>query len=232
MPMGGLGSRFSKEGYLAPKPLIDVNGTPMYRKALSSFDEIKDNVSFFSVVRAEHEEKFGLASSLESEGVRVKIFHGSTGGAAETALLGLDLLDKEAPLVVVDCDVRFRSSEFLESLFKNPPPYSGAVTYFHSSDSRYSFAEIDSTGLVIRTAEKKVISTNALIGCYAFSSASLFEEAARRQIVKGLQNPGQEHFMSPVFNSLIQNGGIVRAYRGEADSFGTPEELQNFLMKN
>ena len=229
MPIGGLGTRFSGAGYHLPKPLIEVDGMPMYRQSFSSFDGVKVHASFFAVVRAEHEEKFGLASSLESEGVVVKVFEGNTRGAAETALIGFDMLDRESPLVVIDCDVRFTSPQLLGDLLKDPPPFSGAVTYFQSRDSRYSYAEIDSRGLVVRTAEKNPISSHALIGCYAFSMASKFEEAAGEQIEQGLPSSNTEYYMSRVFNSLIENGETVRAYPGYFDSFGTPEELEAFL---
>jgi len=232
MPIGGLGKRFSSQGYKAPKPLIQVDGMPMYRQAFSSFEEIKDHVSFFSVVRSELERNFGLATSLESQGVGVKIFEGNTRGAAETALIGFDMLDVNAPLAVVDCDVRFRSPELLENLLKHPPPFAGAVTYFESNDSRYSYAEINSNGLVVRTAEKQPISSSALIGCYAFSKASLFGEAASHQVDKGLTHQEAELYMSRVIDRLIENGDTVRAYPGQADNFGTPEELELFLSKN
>ena len=31
IPMAGAGSRFSKAGFKTPKPLIDVQGKPMYQ---------------------------------------------------------------------------------------------------------------------------------------------------------------------------------------------------------
>ena len=37
MPMAGSGSRFKKYGYHTPKPLIKVNGEPMFIKAAKSF---------------------------------------------------------------------------------------------------------------------------------------------------------------------------------------------------
>jgi NDP-sugar pyrophosphorylase family protein len=231
MPIGGLGKRFSVEGYKVPKPLIEVDGMPMYRQSFSSFDGVKEHASFFAVVRAEHEENFGLASSLESEGVVVKVFEGNTRGPTETALIGLDMLDSYSPLVVVDCDIRFRSPELLEDLLRDPPPFSGAVTHFQSRDNRYSFAEIDSSGLVTRTAEKDSISGHALIGCYAFSTAAKFAEAANQQLEEGLTISSPEYYISTVFNSLIEKGEIVKAYRGYVDSFGTPEELESFLAR-
>ena len=37
MPMAGEGLRFKKYGYVLPKPLIKINNTPMFLKAIKSF---------------------------------------------------------------------------------------------------------------------------------------------------------------------------------------------------
>jgi len=38
IPMAGEGSRFAKEGYQFPKPLIDVNGKPMIQRVVENLD--------------------------------------------------------------------------------------------------------------------------------------------------------------------------------------------------
>ena len=38
IPMAGLGSRFPKDRYYLPKPLIDINGKPMIARAIESLD--------------------------------------------------------------------------------------------------------------------------------------------------------------------------------------------------
>ncbi|HSX29838.1 MAG TPA: hypothetical protein VLE73_04750 [Candidatus Saccharimonadales bacterium] len=43
MPMAGAGSRFAKAGFTTPKPLIQVDGKPMFMKALSALEPIKAN---------------------------------------------------------------------------------------------------------------------------------------------------------------------------------------------
>ena len=48
IPMAGEGSRFAKEGYVFPKPLIDVNGKPMIQRVIENLDfgvENGDSVS-------------------------------------------------------------------------------------------------------------------------------------------------------------------------------------------
>ena len=34
IPMAGLGSRFTEQGYTDPKPFINVNGKPMIRRVV------------------------------------------------------------------------------------------------------------------------------------------------------------------------------------------------------
>ena len=38
IPMAGLGSRFPRDKFHLPKPLIDVNGKPMIQRAIESLD--------------------------------------------------------------------------------------------------------------------------------------------------------------------------------------------------
>jgi NDP-sugar pyrophosphorylase family protein len=38
IPMAGEGSRFQKEGYTFPKPLINVNGKPMIQSVVENLD--------------------------------------------------------------------------------------------------------------------------------------------------------------------------------------------------
>ena len=45
MPMGGAGSRFFKNGFVMPKPLIEINGYPFLYWAtlsISKFVDVKD----------------------------------------------------------------------------------------------------------------------------------------------------------------------------------------------
>ncbi len=51
IPMAGLGSRFSKEGYILPKPLIPVSGKPMILKVIESLPISEKNIF---IVRKEH----------------------------------------------------------------------------------------------------------------------------------------------------------------------------------
>ena len=61
--MAGEGSRFAKEGYQFPKPLIDVNGKPMIQRVVENLDF---DAEYIFLVRKEHLEKYaGLENTLK-----------------------------------------------------------------------------------------------------------------------------------------------------------------------
>ena len=57
LPLAGHGSRFSKKGYLNPKPLIDVDGKPMIIQAVKSLPQSTNNVF---ICLDEHVNKYNL----------------------------------------------------------------------------------------------------------------------------------------------------------------------------
>ena len=88
IPMAGEGSRFIKEGYTFPKPLIDVNGKPMIQTVVENLDF---DAKYIFLVRKSHLEKFpGLYNTLEritNGNFDLVEVDGLTEGAACTALL-------------------------------------------------------------------------------------------------------------------------------------------------
>jgi hypothetical protein len=84
-------------------------------------------------------------------------------------------------------------------------------------------------GLVVRTAEKKPISHDALMGVYTFTTARVFLDAADRLMERQIGAAMPEYYVSLVFNELIDAGRRVGLVRGDFYCFGTPEELAGFL---
>jgi len=88
IPMAGEGSRFAKEGYTFPKPLIDVCGKPMIQKVVENLDFDSE---YIFLVRSEHLEKYeGLRDTLyriTNNKTKIVVVDSLTEGAACTALL-------------------------------------------------------------------------------------------------------------------------------------------------
>ncbi|MBO1273703.1 NTP transferase domain-containing protein, partial [Shewanella sp. 4t3-1-2LB] len=60
VPMAGRGSRFAKEGYELPKPLIDVNGKHMIEVVINNLKPDCDH-RFIFVCQSEHVQKYNMA---------------------------------------------------------------------------------------------------------------------------------------------------------------------------
>lgn len=236
MPMGGIGKRFLDEGYKHPKPLIDVSGKEMFLRALESFDHFEIPKKHIFVIRKDQNDKYNLAQKIIKllPDAQINILDHNTKGAAETCLIAKKNIQLDQPLIIMDCDFRFYSKEYIDkinSAVKNGTP-DGILLCFNSDNPRYSYAKT-LANKVIETAEKKVISDNAIAGAYYFNEAKTFVDAARNLLDQPISNNLKEYYLSLVYNILISNGKIVEIARIDSfDSFGTPEELKLFISNN
>ena len=96
IPMAGEGSRFAKEGYQFPKPLIDVNGKPMIQRVVENLDY---DAEYIFLVRKEHLTKYsGLEGTLKQvtkNNSKIVMVDSLTEGAACTALLAKEYINNE-----------------------------------------------------------------------------------------------------------------------------------------
>ena len=236
MPMAGEGSRFLKEGWTTPKPLIKLKGTPLFIRAINSvfIDGVPMKYSF--IVRQEHIDNYKIDQQIKTILPDANIFSvlKTTRGAVETCLMAESVISEDDGIIVMDCDLEFKSEAYINGIRQilDKPVEDvdgGILVSFESNLPKYSYAEIDKDYRVIRTAEKEVISNHALCGAYFFSSGKGFLTAAHNLL-------NEQHFSKPEFyvsllyNYLLQNGETIRlAEMEEFYSYGTPEELRRYL---
>ena len=106
IPMAGLGSRFQKEGYLLPKPLIPVSGKPMITQVINSLP--KTDKSIF-IVRTEHVSEFAIDQIIKeavTNAIIIPIDY-TTEGQATTCLLGLEDIADDEEIIINACDNSF-----------------------------------------------------------------------------------------------------------------------------
>lgn len=234
--MAGEGSRFLKEGWTTPKPLIELRGIPLFMRAIGSIaaDGIPMKYSF--IVRKDHIDKYHIDKQIICAIPNANVFYVeiTTRGAVETCLIAKSAISKDDSIIVMDCDLEFRSKAFtkgiLRILEKPIEEVSGGILVsFESNEPRYSYAEIDENYNVKRTAEKEVISNHALCGAYFFSSAEGFLNAAHRLLNEPVFTK-PEYYISLLYNYLLANGEIIKlTTMEEYYSYGTPEELKRYL---
>jgi len=100
-------------------------------------------------------------------------------------------------------------------------------------DPKWSFAEIDSHGFVVRTKEKEAISPYATVGIYYFSKGSSFVQSAN-EMVAANDRTNKEFYTCPTYNYAIRNGkriGIYTIDQEKMHGLGIPEDLTAYLTR-
>lgn len=227
MPMAGRGSRFSEQGFDFPKPLIKIYDKPFYYWSTKSVSKFIDLVSLDFVVLKEHVERYEIDKAILSDfpEARVHILPEVTEGAVITCMKGIVDIDDDLPVVFNDCDHLFKSSSFNDFCTSHfSETIDGILLTFQADEAKYSFVGKDEYGNVTRTAEKEVISNEAICGCYYFRNVTVFKDAAERYLT---QCNYSEYFMSGVYNVMLANQCIVKSMKTDYHiPFGVPEEYK------
>lgn len=114
MPMAGRGSRFSKNGFEVPKPLIEISGRPFFYWAVRSIEKYVRCAGITFVVLEEHVRDFGIDEKILGyfPDARIMALPDVTEGAAITCLRGVEGISNCSPVLFNDCDHLFRCTEF------------------------------------------------------------------------------------------------------------------------
>lgn len=238
MPMAGEGSRFRNAGWTTPKPLIELDGKALFIRAIESVGVPDAPMKYSLIVRQEHIDDYGIDCMIKKILPEANVFSvkQTTRGAVETCLVAEEAIANDDAVVVMDCDLEFRSKEYIRLITEalNTPAADakgGALVSFESDLPKYSYAEVDADGFVIRTAEKEPISSHALCGAYFFSSGREFKKVAHALLnAPVMEKP--EYYVSLLYNRLLADNSPVRIAPMELyRSYGTPEELRQYSDK-
>lgn len=231
--MAGEGSRFRNAGWATPKPLIELKGKPLFVRAIESVKVDGAPMKYSFIVRQEHIDDYAIDKGIHEilPDAMVYSVEKTTRGAVETCLIAEEGIADDDAVVVMDCDLEFRSEAYkriIEDCLKDKNATGGALVSFESDLPKYSYAEVDCKGNVTRTAEKEVISNHALCGAYFFASGKEFKEVAQKLLDAPMEKP--EFYVSLLYNYLLSNGDTVKlAPMEEYHSYGTPEELKQYM---
>lgn len=233
VPMAGRGSRFSDAGYELPKPLIDVHGYPMISWVIENIRP-KTEHKFIFICQDEHIEQFSLdkllpdlAGNTEVIGIR-----SVTEGAACTVLLAEDIINNDSALMIANSDqwVDLDINKYLAAV----EHHDGLIMTMYADDPKWSFIDFNENGNIRGVIEKEVVSNEATVGIYNFTSGRDFCRYAHQMIDKELRVNG-EFYVAPVYNELLADGAKIGYFNiGSVGKgmygLGTPQDLQAFLI--
>ena len=223
----GPSDKYREAGHTYPKNLVEIEGRPVIQHAIESVRSLTGaDGRLILLLRREENLRFhtdSVARLLAPE-VRVREISGTAAGAACSALLAIDLIDEDAPLViangdqVIEADLSAALADFTRR------GLDGGVVVFDDVHPRWSFVKCDADGLVVEAAEKRPISRMATAGFYYFARGRDFVRAAMRMILKDAQLDGA-FFVCPAYNELLLENarvGVFSIPRGAYFSLATP----------
>jgi NDP-sugar pyrophosphorylase family protein len=238
LPMVGLGSRFQKEGYRTPKPLIKVSGKPMAVQAVNDLPQAESQVF---VLRKDLQglELLKKALSELSEAPKFSVLDRLTDGQATTCVEGAKGLDPEKPVTIGACDNgMLYDPKLFDSLIMEDSVdiivwgargYPGAIR----SPEMYGWIEADAeTGNISSVSVKIPLAAPhrdpIIVGAFTFKRLGDFFDSVERMKGREAKVNG-EYYVDMAINDAIALGLKCKLF--EIDKYicwGTPNDLKTF----
>ena len=227
MPMGGAGSRFFKDGYVMPKPLIEIEGKPFLYWATQSICRFIDVKDLTFVVLQDHIDNFSIDSIIKKHfpNSNIVVIPGILPGPVMTCLEGLSVIHDNDPILFNDCDHMFKCSGFNKLMNSYPEglEFDGGLITFKSDKPQFSYIKYDGNRIV-GTVEKQVVSDDAICGAYIFRNSEIFRQMSEKYLKVCEYS---EYFVSGIYNVMCSEGKIVKNFPVDFHvPFGTPEEYE------
>ncbi len=236
--MSGQGTRYRKEGYTSPKPLIPVNGLPMITRLLNNFDR---NWNYHFIVAENHRET-ALPETLRQIRPSGQIFFipPHTAGPTFAIQPALPSLPSDTPIAVSYCDYGMNwDHAAFEKFVQESDCDACLICYrgFHAhylTKVNYAFARTEGKH-VVEVREKGHFTDNrenefASAGFYYFKNKAILEEAIAYQVAHGLKVNG-EYYTSLTVEALLRANPSADVRVFEIPGFyqwGTPQDLRDF----
>ena len=240
IPLGGIGSRFQKEGYKYPKPFVRVLGKEMILWVVDSLKLRKED----SLVVVYNPSFLDMRELMEMvvqhvPGTILVELPGPTRGAAETVRIGLEGLSasqRSRPTMLVDGDAFYTVD--IVSMYRAISDKAGGSFCFRDTQPKpiYSYVTVGSDGKQITSIKEKVkISDWANTGCYCFRDGQQLLKYCAQIIERGETQLSQdmkgEFYTSGVIKAMLDDGERFEALVLDKEAMhvlGTPAQLKDF----
>lgn len=236
IPMAGEGQRYQDAGYTVPKPLIEIDGVPMFVRAARALPAAD---RYIFVCRQNHVQNSGIAQLVEKyfPGGLVIFAEALTAGQAMTCMLAREKIPEDAFLTIgaSDCDVVYDEKD-CEALFTDSQ-VDGWIWTFRKNPAvlqnpkMYGWVETDDFGKALHVSCKVPISDNpledhAVIGAFTFRRADFFFDAVTAMCAAN-DRVNNEYYVDVAVNYAIRSSLNIRTF--EVDRYicwGTPLDFE------
>jgi molybdopterin-guanine dinucleotide biosynthesis protein A len=221
IPMAGLGSRFSNDGYLLPKPLIPVSGKPMITQVIRDLPA-SDKHTF--IVRQEHVDTFAIDTLIKATlpSATILPINYTTDGQATTCMLGLDRVSDEEEVFISACDNSFLYNEAAFNALRGNPSVDCIVWTFTkdplltAKPEAWGWIKLGADGKTIEDMSVKVpvsddpFHDHAVVATFWFRRAGDFK-AAYAAMVAADYRTNNEFYVDnfPIFMNQLGKKSVI-----------------------
>jgi capsule biosynthesis phosphatase len=232
IPIGGIGERFKKNGYILPKPFININGTPMLKYVVNSIKLQPDDKLI--IIYNKELNNYDITNIIPNTAITYELGY-YTSGAVETLLAFLsnyDITKLHPKTLICDCDT-FYDIDII-ALCKKVS--NNAVVCFQDNKMLpiYSYIRINDDNIITEIKEKQPISNLANTGAYFFSSVqTLFEYC--NKVIQQNHKYNNEYYTSCTIDLMLRDNHIFNPIIIKPNDFncvGTPQQLKIYALQD
>lgn len=234
IPIGGRGERFKNEGYIKPKPLIDIFDKPMIFYILDNLNIDKNDIIYIIYNTILEKDNFIEIIKKKYPSINFIPLPKDTTGAAETIYLGLNSIINFTNItnknIILDCDTFY--NEDILTIYRNSI-HNNVVFYSKKENEKpiYSYIQMDENSKITDIKEKEKISNNANTGAYCFENIKELQKYCKHILDNNIlfnNEPYTSCVISEMIKKNIQFNGI-ELYDRSIVSLGTPNDVKNYL---
>ena len=234
IPLGGKGERFSKMGFIKPKPLIEIFDKTMIEYVIDNLTINEDDNVF--IIYDSKLDSHDFSSYIFTKYPFVKFIKvAETSGASETLYHGIDYIFKNYTYhnrcLILDCDTFY--TENIIQMFRESHHNAIFFTKNYETKPIYSYIELDNENTIIKIREKEKISDNANTGAYAFTNIYDLHKYCKYVLDNNIKF-NNEPYTSCVISEMIKEGIIFKGVELNelyVFSLGTPQAVEKYISK-
>lgn len=217
LPMAGRGSRFVEDGYTTPKPLLDINGIPMFVRAVQQIPETSKQLL---LCQESHKNSYPIEETFQRyfPDSQIETIDYITEGQACSCEILLDKADigDDTPILISACDNGISYSHERYEQLRLDPEVDVIVWAFskHTTSEMYpemyAWLDVEETTNEIKRVSVKKPFTDCpnrycIIGTMYFKKTVLFREGLKYIYDNDIRTNG-EFYVDNVIQALITKG--------------------------
>ena len=225
VPMAG-GGTITQRGQRKPRFLADVEGKPLFARALSGY---KDSDRIYFIIRRTHYEKYGLNNMIAdyvSSNAKVLLLDEQTAGQADTALAINRYVNNDDPLVIVSPDHIANCDLHNVRITAEQDKSLGVIVVANeikAGDSKF-YVSLRRTDPEDVDYEVNYITPDYGNECYAVAGIYYWHFGFQfiryaRQMVKKKHSYEGRYFIAPVFNEAVMDNQKLSVYTVQSSWF-------------